>query len=92
MREEGLTEGMDARPSCSPASGASSCNTGPRPSFQYLSVDLLVDRALRFLLFLHSQKVYQGPNGHALEGRWVSGTVALLLWQGGHRGTPPQGP
>lgn len=40
-----------------------------QPSLQYLGVDLLVDGTLSFLLFLHSQQVYQGPNGHTLEGR-----------------------
>lgn len=55
-----------------------------QPALQYLRVDLLVDGTLRLLLFLHSQQVYQGPNGHALGGRQMSGTLVLLPKQGGH--------
>lgn len=70
MREGGLKAQLGPGSSLLPQPKA-------QPSLQYLCVDLLIDRTLRFLLFLHSQQVYQGPNGHALEGRRVSDILAL---------------
>lgn len=69
------------KPSSALAPEAFSCNPRPSPA-QYLCVNLLIDGTLCFLLFLHSQEVYQGPNSHTLQGRRLSDILVLPPWQG----------